>query len=68
MNSELRSKVKIHGIKREIKIECEVVKHNREMIIFREYLPNGKLGKMYHSTSKKNLIYDGRCGAKDKWD
>ena len=48
--------VVINGIKRKVKIECETVRFGREIIIFREYLENGTLGKMYHSTLKSNLV------------
>ncbi len=52
----MKTKIKVHGIVREVFVELETVRNGREMIIYREYLPNGKLGKMYHSTSKENII------------
>ena len=48
--------VKICGIIRNVEVVYETVKHGTDMIAFREYLPDGTLGKMQHLTLKRNLI------------
>ena len=52
-------KIKICGIVRNVEVQYETVKHGTDMIAFREYLPDGTLGKMLHLTPKRNLIDEG---------
>lgn len=48
--------VKICGVIHNVEVQYETVKHGTDMIAFREYLPDGTLGKMQHLTPKRNLI------------
>ncbi len=52
----MMAQIKVHGVVRDVFIELETIKYGRKIIIYRDVLPNGKLGKMYHSTNKDNLL------------
>lgn len=50
--------VVINGIKRSVHLDLTFEKNGKEYILFREYLPDGKLGKMIHSTQKSNVLLE----------
>lgn len=46
----------VNGAIHNIEIEYETLRYGTEMIAYREYLPDGILGKMQHITPKMNLL------------
>ena len=57
--------ISVNGTIHNIEIEYETLRHGTKMIAYREYLPNGILGKMQHITLKSNLLEKSNHG---KWE
>ncbi|MEG2013954.1 MAG: hypothetical protein RR063_12255 [Anaerovoracaceae bacterium] len=46
----------INGVKHHIHVDLTFERNGKKYILFREYLPNGALGKMEHTTQKSDLV------------
>ncbi len=51
-----KAKLQIGKSIREVEILWEGEKRGKPVIVYREYLPNGKLGEMEHSTSPHDIV------------
>lgn len=51
-----RAKLQVGNSIRNVEIVWEGVKYGKDVIVYREYQPNGKLGEMTYCTSPHDIV------------